>query len=240
MEEDRAHTPRWWERVKEELFFGKEDRGLPSLNRGWRTPDPSPSRRGRSPLRKVCEEEFEDSNDASTTADEMAEELPREARLRTPSPEPAYTYCVPCDDFGGVAARVQRPPASPTLAPWPAAWPTQGSVGHPHTCAVACKYFAKGRGCKDDVACDHCHLCEWKRSTARDKAISELLYRGERVNWPSQGSAGHPHQCATACKYMRKKHGCRDGADCQRCHVCWHRRAGKGCARANAEHQARA
>lgn len=37
---------------------------------------------------------------------------------------------------------------------------------------------------------------------------------------PSKGSAGHPKTCAEPCKYFRKKKGCKDGAECDRCHVC--------------------
>jgi hypothetical protein len=44
----------------------------------------------------------------------------------------------------------------------PAMPPTKGSIGHPFTCNQPCKYFAKKRGCKDESACDHCHLCAWK------------------------------------------------------------------------------
>jgi len=36
----------------------------------------------------------------------------------------------------------------------------------------------------------------------------------------SKGSAGHPNSCAPACKYARKARGCKDGADCDRCHLC--------------------
>mmetsp|Transcript_52506 Transcript_52506/g.170546 ORF Transcript_52506/g.170546 Transcript_52506/m.170546 type:complete len:287 (-) Transcript_52506:109-969(-) len=40
---------------------------------------------------------------------------------------------------------------------------------------------------------------------------------------PSRGSVGHPAACAPACKYARKKRGCKDGADCSHCHLCvWH------------------
>jgi len=38
---------------------------------------------------------------------------------------------------------------------------SQGSVGHPHSCAPACKYFKKQRGCKDGASCTRCHLCVW-------------------------------------------------------------------------------
>eukprot|EP00449_Zooxanthella_nutricula_P029458 CAMPEP_0198527470 /NCGR_PEP_ID=MMETSP1462-20131121/24573_1 /TAXON_ID=1333877 /ORGANISM="Brandtodinium nutriculum, Strain RCC3387" /LENGTH=273 /DNA_ID=CAMNT_0044257279 /DNA_START=87 /DNA_END=905 /DNA_ORIENTATION=- len=40
---------------------------------------------------------------------------------------------------------------------------------------------------------------------------------------PSRGSIGHPEKCAPACKYAKKKRGCKDGADCSHCHLCvWH------------------
>lgn len=37
---------------------------------------------------------------------------------------------------------------------------------------------------------------------------------------PSRGSIGHPHRCEAACKYIKKPRGCKDGADCVRCHLC--------------------
>lgn len=38
-----------------------------------------------------------------------------------------------------------------------------GSVGHPHSCKLACKYFSKRNGCKDGLLCNRCHLCRWSR-----------------------------------------------------------------------------
>lgn len=39
----------------------------------------------------------------------------------------------------------------------------------------------------------------------------------------SRGSVGHPGACSPACKYIRKRKGCKDGADCSHCHLCvWH------------------
>jgi len=43
----------------------------------------------------------------------------------------------------------------------------------------------------------------------------------------SVGTRGHPHACGTPCRYVRKKTGCRDGADCPNCHEClWQRKTG--------------
>mmetsp|Transcript_73238 Transcript_73238/g.212098 ORF Transcript_73238/g.212098 Transcript_73238/m.212098 type:complete len:326 (+) Transcript_73238:109-1086(+) len=41
---------------------------------------------------------------------------------------------------------------------------------------------------------------------------------------PSIGSAGHPHKCAEFCKYAKKAKGCKDGAACNRCHLCTKKR----------------
>jgi len=45
--------------------------------------------------------------------------------------------------------------------------PNVGSLGHPLSCAVACKYAHKARGCKDGANCTRCHLCPWRRKCAR-------------------------------------------------------------------------
>jgi len=37
----------------------------------------------------------------------------------------------------------------------------------------------------------------------------------------SRGSAGHPQSCAAACKHVKRKGGCREGADCPKCHECF-------------------
>mmetsp|Transcript_19712 Transcript_19712/g.34995 ORF Transcript_19712/g.34995 Transcript_19712/m.34995 type:complete len:316 (-) Transcript_19712:204-1151(-) len=38
------------------------------------------------------------------------------------------------------------------------------------------------------------------------------------------GSVGHPVSCASPCKYVRRKTGCRDGRACTLCHLCLWRR----------------
>jgi len=41
----------------------------------------------------------------------------------------------------------------------------------------------------------------------------------------SRGSLGHPEHCGLACKYAWRTRGCKDGANCRRCHVCRWRRS---------------
>jgi len=40
----------------------------------------------------------------------------------------------------------------------------------------------------------------------------------------SVGSIGHPTACADACPYVKRKGGCRDGATCPHCHLCFWQR----------------
>ncbi|CAE8613012.1 unnamed protein product, partial [Polarella glacialis] len=48
---------------------------------------------------------------------------------------------------------------------------SRGSIGHPFTCAEACKYAKKSRVCKDGAVCDHCHLCDWKRNGKKNSGV---------------------------------------------------------------------
>merc|ERR1719422_1994186 len=41
----------------------------------------------------------------------------------------------------------------------------------------------------------------------------------------SMGSLGHPHCCAPACRFVKRKGGCKDGASCPNCHLCFWRRS---------------
>lgn len=43
----------------------------------------------------------------------------------------------------------------------------------------------------------------------------------------SKGTVGHPLNCADGCKYAKKGRGCKDGADCTRCHLCVWSKLGK-------------
>lgn len=45
--------------------------------------------------------------------------------------------------------------------------PSVGSIGHPYTCAEACKFHPKDRGCKDGALCTRCHVCRWSRYPKR-------------------------------------------------------------------------
>mmetsp|Transcript_67154 Transcript_67154/g.160175 ORF Transcript_67154/g.160175 Transcript_67154/m.160175 type:complete len:380 (-) Transcript_67154:133-1272(-) len=138
------------------------------------------------------------------------------------------------------------PPPAPHAVPrpqkeskTPAAAPTGssgrivsiGSVGHPFTCAEACKYVKRKGGCRDGSQCTKCHECFWSRVPAGGEKEEEPkpVESVETVPVETQpfscGSVGHPYTCAKACKYVWRKRGCRDGANCPNCHYCkWQRK----------------
>merc|ERR1719181_967027 len=101
--------------------------------------------------------------------------------------------------------------------------PSIGTRGHPHSCADACKYVWKKRGCRDGAACVRCHLCRGSKSQNSNKpplAGHQVEASPESPAPLSLGSIGHPNSCAPACKYNGKKSGCKDGQLCDRCRVC--------------------
>lgn len=56
---------------------------------------------------------------------------------------------------------------------------------------------------------------------------SETIHKSgsEPKGW-SLGTRGHPHTCAAACKYYRRKGGCNLREQCLSCHRCFWRRGG--------------
>jgi len=48
---------------------------------------------------------------------------------------------------------------------------SKGSVGHPNSCGLGCKYANKPRGCKDGINCTFCHICLWSRSALKSNNV---------------------------------------------------------------------
>ncbi|OLQ00808.1 hypothetical protein AK812_SmicGene16495 [Symbiodinium microadriaticum] len=175
------------------LVFSTLERGLPSLHRGWRTPDPSPVRRGlpkcapyaelleeRSPQEEVMEKAQPRGCHPATAEDEV--QTPNTGmRFQTPSPEPqmpvppAPANVFPPLDHSLLANLQTRRDQSFKVSEAghgtkfiQSNWCVSiGSQGHPFSCAAPCKYYAKAKGCKDGANCDHCHLCRWKKHATR-------------------------------------------------------------------------
>eukprot|EP00435_Cladocopium_sp_Y103_P024938 s2059_g6.t1 len=62
-----------------------------------------------------------------------------------------------------VFGRRKVPGGRDTSGQSPASADEVGSFGHPLTCAEACKYARKPKGCKDGRYCTRCHICHWHR-----------------------------------------------------------------------------
>lgn len=68
-----------------------------------------------------------------------------------------------------------------------------------------------------------CEPCQPTSEGNADANVNNLLAQ------LSVGSIGHPHNCAPACRYVKRYSGCREGVLCQCCHLCfWQRRGLKG------------
>eukprot|EP00931_Biecheleriopsis_adriatica_P103145 TRINITY_DN78023_c0_g1_i1.p1 TRINITY_DN78023_c0_g1~~TRINITY_DN78023_c0_g1_i1.p1 ORF type:complete len:187 (-),score=41.71 TRINITY_DN78023_c0_g1_i1:147-656(-) len=70
---------------------------------------------------------------------------------------------------GGAASGESWPPvpSAPELCP------SVGSIGHPQSCGLACKYNWKPRGCKDGSMCIRCHKCSWKRTEGEKRSFTK-------------------------------------------------------------------
>lgn len=55
---------------------------------------------------------------------------------------------------------------------------SKGSVGHPKSCAPACKFVKRKAGCRLGTDCDSCHLCFWSRPHEYMDAQKEELFAG--------------------------------------------------------------
>lgn len=110
------------------------------------------------------------------------------SRIEAPPPPPPPPPPAPygLEDVGRRARRKQAPVAEPrpqVKDTAPPSWRMHtgkafagttvsiGSVGHPFTCAAACKYARRKTGCKDGAKCPNCHECFWRRTVVANKAV---------------------------------------------------------------------
>jgi hypothetical protein len=82
---------------------------------------------------------------------------------------------------------------------------------------------------KSQSLCAGFHSKPEKREGRKNMKVRSALEQVEaKLAIASIGSMGHPHHCGNACKYVRRKGGCRDGRNCQSCHLCyWSRELAK-------------
>ncbi|CAK0845492.1 unnamed protein product [Prorocentrum cordatum] len=127
------------------------------------------------------------------------------ARIRTPSPEPlAWQQSAPAKPPQWLP---WQPPAVPQ-PPEPAAPRERGPAPPAGEAKAAAAKQERTQGGVPEMP---------ERPGARE-ASSGLPpgFRGVL----SVGSVGHPYACREPCKYVRKSRGCKDGAQCDRCHAC--------------------
>jgi len=134
---------------------------------------------------------------------------------RTPSP-PMRIHAAPQPQTNEVW--VPPPPAPPTVVLVP--------VFIMGECSAAFNSGARLRespessvGHEESLPCSDAGLEESPKRNDAAKARATPCW--------SKGSAGHPYTCAKFCKYAKKARGCKDGADCDRCHLCTSRDASR-------------
>lgn len=75
-------------------------------------------------------------------------------------------------------------------------------------------------GCRDDALGASAAPAKPTKDAQVSPTTSSASTDSTPPSW-SLGSAGHPDSCGgLACKYAVKARGCKDGADCTRCHLC--------------------
>lgn len=204
------------------LVFRPPARGAPSLFRGWRTPDPSPTRDGGAGL-PGCK-----GADLCIEIEETDPTLPR-IRASTPRGRSPRRARVP-----GIPSRTPSPDSrtpSPVL-------PTSGLQALQKGRVEAFVATAPEQvAAKDEEATP---LSRVPAVVAGDASAIELVGGPASEDEEDAGAVppppppvplplgpgtiGHPYTCAEACKYVTKAKGCKDGAACERCHLCeWHR-----------------
>jgi len=238
--------------VPTQLVFLQPQRGPPRLSRGWRTPDPSPTRGGGAGLpgcksAHLCMQTLLVHQPWGQQAADKPDmqPKPRASRVssRTPSPNvrtgaakmPPGRKGWAGNGGGGVIAI--EPPGFGDRACTP-----RSHMPIPHAEAQQVQQtktsFASWQlptptyeQCEGVADAEHCH---GRETPGGGLPLPPQPHSTNRPNaivkspnsgpLVSYGSIGHPHTCAPPCKYATKAKGCKDGASCMRCHQCEWRR----------------
>mmetsp|Transcript_20083 Transcript_20083/g.43743 ORF Transcript_20083/g.43743 Transcript_20083/m.43743 type:complete len:301 (-) Transcript_20083:399-1301(-) len=227
-----------------------KERGLPCLARGWRTPDPSPTRDvGSLPSCKpgswwaVIKEDPDSDEDATTVVGNFS--LPPHAssvkrRGRSPvrqsdmMPEDSNTTAF-------VASRTPSPsPSSFSSQDNYRAWvPLRCKVSSSFSTLYAESECSSGFSPRNSLTLADSRMSALPLDRPVPPAVKPVAgWNGPAVpppppaapvlrqvlgmpdDCPSVGSMNHPHSCADFCKYFKKPKGCKDGDACVRCHIC--------------------
>jgi len=196
------------------LVFAEPERGLPSLHRGWRTPDPSPDRTGLpkcAPYAEYLEETDEAVPDfrmdsymkhvaqafRASWADQSEETGEEEALEAHARGRPMEAHA---------AVRLQTPSPQPLAS---LAVPDFHMDSYMQHVAMAFRESWADQSEETESPVE----AETESPADSEKTLQYPLCA-------SFGSRGHPFSCNPACKYATKGKGCKDGADCDHCHLC--------------------
>jgi len=238
------------------MVFCERARELRGLRRGWRTPDPSPSREAKETPTYVTELRLcEDGSEAPAVPEvsraseggaapcalccgldepptPRGHEVRRSSgaksavtecksfydcvRQRTPSPEVRYAHGLE------LCTGAVTPQSSLLQAPLPV----------PHLPASACSDSTAQDSSSEWGICPGDVPDKSPHNLTPEPFVLELapfcgaaVHKGPAAWVVSRGSIGHPYTCGEPCKYAKKRRGCKEGAACNRCHICeWRRR----------------
>lgn len=227
-------------------YFGDESpRGLKGLSRGYRTPDPSPSRAAAQlpPCKPQCL--YTGSEDKLGTTGRTRTGRSSSPKGRDAGHEPVRGRSVFGDE--SVEFRLASRTPSPCSTEWEDTWSGAQDAGGA-TCPSSSDASARssdgsppassrgGSDCWTDVTLSWpvqsfvlvpVYMAEAVAAPARDGVPPPPLpfqqisgVGGAPSGLPSVGSLNHPHGCADFCKYNKKARGCKDGDACVRCHLC--------------------
>eukprot|EP00928_Gymnodinium_smaydae_P080428 TRINITY_DN6411_c0_g4_i1.p1 TRINITY_DN6411_c0_g4~~TRINITY_DN6411_c0_g4_i1.p1 ORF type:complete len:577 (-),score=62.45 TRINITY_DN6411_c0_g4_i1:114-1628(-) len=205
-----------------QVVFEQESRKVPSLLRKWRTPDPSPTRDGEE-LPRCCaptlrmvprDSASEDSTPAERgrTVSRLSDPVPTPC-VRTPSLRPYEAPFPNVPEHPGPSTS-RMPPVFPMpLPPGLDQEEIMKRISSSSQTMAAQPVFR--------VPFWPCPPCVDASAVSSSDANAPLAEEAKAI---SVGSRGHPTECADPCKYFSKGRGCKDGAACDRCHVCpWKR-----------------
>lgn len=199
------------------VVFLQGERGLQSLNRGWRTPDPSPAPglpKCAASYPCIVDTGLQCNLDRHDGADDNVHNLkkhfsPRSRRESSLSTIPNNSRSISVESRYNELRSIRTPSPSPERHGKPV--PAYQVYCVP--CAPSTSVLI---GSHTDG-----YVEELQQGIVKDDVLPDAV----RVNTTapfqiSMGSKGHPYSCADACKFAAKARGCKDGADCDHCHLC--------------------
>lgn len=203
------------------LVFLQGERGLQSLNRGWRTPDPSPAPglpKCAASYPFIVDTGLQCNLDRHDGADHDVHNLKkhvsgRSRRESSMSTIPNNSRSISVESRYNELTSIRTP--SPSQERHGNKLPVPAYQVYCVPCAPSASVF-ESKGSDVDTCVE-----ELQQKIVTDDVLPDVLPVKPTAPFQiSMGSKGHPYSCADACKFAAKTRGCKDGADCDHCHLC--------------------